>query len=377
MRTGRRAAALIVAVGLASCAPRSQPPAAAPTPPGPFIAEALDVDPEDVYIRVVDVGPGLCVIIRAPGDHFMVYDAGHWVGQHCVAAVRELVTTDAIDLLVISHSDGDHLGDAADILAENAVSLTLLAGEPRETTAWKDLVAALATEVTQGGSVHNLQSVPLVPGRTIPLGEAVVTLVAGWKEWTAAGLTASERRNAISVVVRLDYRGRSVLFTGDTVGRRLNDPDSACKDAEKIMVDNHVAGTVSLKADVLIASHHGANNGSSDCFIQAIAPQFVVFSSGHDHEHPTLGAATRFLNKACRSRTSSARTSATMSRARSSGRSGRCRGAAIRAAMMMWRSHYEDPALWMSITSELPKAAIPESGRRRHISCALRSTGHR
>jgi competence protein ComEC len=297
MRTGRHSAALIVAVGLASCAPRTQPPAAAPTPPGPFIVEALDVDPEDVYIRVVDVGPGLCVIICAPGDHFMVYDAGHWVGQHCVAAVRELVTTDAIDLLVISHSDGDHLGDAADILAENAVSLTLLAGEQRETAAWKDLVAALATEVTEGGSVHNLQSVPLVTGRTIPLGEAVVTLVAGWKEWTAAGPTASERLNAISVVVRLDYRGRSVLFTGDTVGRRLNDPDSACKDAEKIMVDNHVAGTVSLKADVLIASHHGANNGSSDCFIQAIAPQFVVFSSGHDHEHPTLGATTRFLNR--------------------------------------------------------------------------------
>jgi beta-lactamase superfamily II metal-dependent hydrolase len=237
------------------------------------------------------------VVIRAPGDHFMVYDAGHWVGQHCIAAVRELVTTQNIDLLVISHSDADHLGDAARILDENAVRLTLLAGEPRDTASWKNLVAALATEVTQGGSVHNLQSVPLVPGRTIPLGEATVTLVAGWKEWTGPGLTASERRNAISVVIRLDYRGRSVLFTGDTVGRRLDDPDDSCKDAEKLMVDNHAAGTVSLKADVLVASHHGANNGSSDCFIQAIAPQFVVFSSGHRYEHPTLAAATRFLNR--------------------------------------------------------------------------------
>src|SRR5687767_6377211 len=89
---------------LATCGPRSRPPTAAPAGPE-RIAMALDVDPDDVYIRIVDVGPGLCAVIRAPGGHFMVYDAGHWVGQHCIQAVRDLVTTDGIDLLVISHSD--------------------------------------------------------------------------------------------------------------------------------------------------------------------------------------------------------------------------------------------------------------------------------
>jgi hypothetical protein len=36
----------------------------------------------------------------------------------------------------------------------------------------------------------------------------------------------------------------------------------------------------------------GANNGSSACFIQSIAPQFVVFS---DYQHPTKDAATRSM----------------------------------------------------------------------------------
>jgi hypothetical protein len=31
------------------------------------------------------------------------------------------------------------------------------------------------------------------------------------------------------------------------------------------------------------------------CFIQAINPQFVIFASGHDHQHPTKAAADRFL----------------------------------------------------------------------------------
>ena len=31
-------------------------------------ALAIDVGPNDVYIRVVDVGPGLCTVTEVPGD---------------------------------------------------------------------------------------------------------------------------------------------------------------------------------------------------------------------------------------------------------------------------------------------------------------------
>ena len=62
------------------------------------------------------------------------------------------------------------------------------------------------------------------------------------------------------------------------------------------MVDR--ATDLSLKSDVLTASHHGGNNASATCFIQAIQPQFVVFSAGHDHQHPTSDAAARFLTHA-------------------------------------------------------------------------------
>jgi competence protein ComEC len=279
-----------------ACAARSTPPPPSGPGPKPIIAmAALDVDPSDVYVRIVDVGPGLCVVVRIPDGHTMVFDGGHWVGQQCIKAVRELVTAETIDLMVISHSDSDHLGDAADILKEKRVLQTVLAGEIRETATWKDFFAELVNEVATGGSVHNLQSVPLTPGSSRRLGEATVTFIAGWGHWTGQGPTESERRNAISVVVRLEYRGRSVLFTGDTVGKRLNDGDNACKDAEKVMVDRHKAGEVSLKSDVVVASHHGGNNGSATCFIQAIDPRFVVFSSGHDHQHPTDAAANRFI----------------------------------------------------------------------------------
>ena len=64
--------------------------------------------------RIVDVGPGLCTVTIAPGEErsaVMVYDGGHWQGRACRNAVREMVVGDTIDLLVLSHSDADHLGE--------------------------------------------------------------------------------------------------------------------------------------------------------------------------------------------------------------------------------------------------------------------------
>lgn len=188
---------------------------------------------------------------------------------------------------MVSHGDADHLGEARALLAAFNVRQVIRDGMVRTSAAWGAFHDAVALEVRDGTSVMNLQSVPLVPGTTIALGDATVTLVAGWGAWTGPGLSAAERRNAVSIVVRLDFAGSSILYTGDTVGRRITDSASACKDAEAFMVANHDAGTVSLKANVIIAPHHGADNGSAG-FIER------VFSAGHEYQHPRRNAAERY-----------------------------------------------------------------------------------
>ena len=44
---------------------------------------AAALEPEDgaVFVRVVDVGAGLCCVVKMPGDHYMIYDAGYWQGS--------------------------------------------------------------------------------------------------------------------------------------------------------------------------------------------------------------------------------------------------------------------------------------------------------
>lgn len=260
---------------------------------------ALDAQDDTLRIRVVDVGAGLCTLTRVPGGAVMVYDAGHWLGGRCAAAVQAaLPLGDTIDLLVLSHSDSDHLGDAPTLLGQYTVRRIVWTGFRRPgVNTWEQTNRAIAEEVMlEGASVRSLASHPLTVPDTIALGPATVTLLAGWGRWTlSTGLSESERRNVVSIVVRLDYGEASVLYGGDTVGRRIGDASTACKDAEAWMVANHDAARATLRADVLIAPHHGADNGSARCFIDAVRPEWVVFSSGHDFEHPRAAAVARFL----------------------------------------------------------------------------------
>ncbi|MHC4698763.1 MAG: hypothetical protein ACYTFA_18695 [Planctomycetota bacterium] len=52
---------------------------------------------------------------------------------------------------------------------------------------------------------------------------------------------------------------------------------------------------VKIDSDVLIAPHHGADNGSSTDFIRAISSNFVVFPAGHKYKHPRAKAAARHI----------------------------------------------------------------------------------
>ena len=43
-------------------------------------SHALQPEPNAVFARVIDSGAALCVVVAMPGDHYMIYDAGNYVG---------------------------------------------------------------------------------------------------------------------------------------------------------------------------------------------------------------------------------------------------------------------------------------------------------
>ena len=60
------------------------------------------------------------------------------------------------------------------------------------------------------------------------------------------------------------------------------------KEAESYLVKHNV----NLKADVLVAPHHGSHTSSSQQFLEAVSPSVVLFSTGYRNHyhfpHPTV-----------------------------------------------------------------------------------------
>lgn len=258
----------------------------------------VSLDDQPLEMRVIDVGAGLCCVIKLPGPKYMIYDGG-W-GAKTMDKIREIIPNGAtVDLLVLSHSDADHLAAVPGICEAYHVKRVVRPGyhKAKVTETWKKADAAIAAEVANDGCEEtNLADESLTFGDRQKIGAASVYFVAGWDqppaEWGFKKDTA-EYINAGSIVVRIVYKKKSILICGDSVGRDIGDPAVECIAAEKAMVDKK--STVTINSDVMVAPHHGADNGSSTDFIKAVSPDWVIFSAGHKFEHPRAATAERFI----------------------------------------------------------------------------------
>ncbi|MGC3970907.1 MAG: MBL fold metallo-hydrolase [Pirellulales bacterium] len=265
-----------------------------------LVAPAAAQNAPRLQVKVVDVGAGLCCIVTAPGPRYMIFDAGNYEdrGVTAMTAIEAAIPFGSdIDLLVVSHGDADHIAAVPFICQNYKVRQVWREGFARPTQTWQRADEAIRREATDEGCLDfNLQAFDIDPGYQIPLGEATVTFIAGFSDIPSSWLPLSEGENvnARSVVARVDFGQSSILFTGDTVGRHIGNDDDVCIAAERTMVDR--AAEASIDVDVVIAPHHGADNGSSQAFIQAMSPRYVVFSAGSKHGHPSRNAANRYLN---------------------------------------------------------------------------------
>ncbi|MEE7564165.1 MBL fold metallo-hydrolase [Vibrio cholerae] len=261
---------------------------------GLLILSALNVQiaHSQVDVRVVDVGAGLCVLAHDTVlDSFFLYDAGRWDNRICSDYVNSVVAGKDIELIVISHADSDHLGNLEQILTRNNAKHIIHTGYPRyRVESWRKANIAISNAARRGTTVYSLSSTSLGAIQSpVQVGNMSIELLYGLGDWSGEYLAENERRNAISIVVRMSAYGKSVFFSGDLVGRHDDDPMDTCSYSESELLSSGK----NLNADVLIAPHHGANNASSSCFLRAVSPSYVIFSAGHKYQHPRQRTVNR------------------------------------------------------------------------------------
>lgn len=239
---------------------------------------------------IVDVGSGLCSITNYNGI-YIIYDAGHFRNKFCYQKIIDLEPeNNNIKYLFISHLDSDHIGNASQILDNFNVANIIEPGYRRDNIGvWRDFNKSLANSVLNGSSVIRLsnESTPFI--REFSIDDLTIKALYGESIWNGDSLSLSERRNASSIVLKYEYKGKSILFTGDIIGLHSN---SDCSITEKWLVNNNSA---ELKSDILIVPHHGSSSASSDCFLDRVEPKYIVFPSGHKYAHPRKESAERIL----------------------------------------------------------------------------------
>jgi competence protein ComEC len=108
-----------------------------------------------------------------------------------------------------------------------------------------------------------------------PFGGMQVEVLSPPSEYRAN----AQAKNNDSLVMRLCFRGASVLLEGD---------------AERV-VEERLVATHDLHADVLKVGHHGSATSTTTGFIRAVQPRWAVISvgEGNNFGHPRMETLER------------------------------------------------------------------------------------
>ncbi|WP_100640973.1 DNA internalization-related competence protein ComEC/Rec2 [Alteromonas facilis] len=197
--------------------------------------------PNDWQVHVFDVGQGTAVAITQ-GQRALLYDTGPGVPERSSIARQVILPfmhahgIYTLDFLIVSHFDNDHAGGLHDV--------------------------STALSIHQHIDAHDCsRREPVMWGR---LSIQVMWPIAASKH------AREQQENTYSCVVKVSDGTTSVLLTGDIDN-----------DAELALVRHQVATRqADLKAEILIAPHHGSKTSSSYAFIGAVQPEHVIFTTG-------------------------------------------------------------------------------------------------
>jgi competence protein ComEC len=225
--------------------------------------------PSDWAIVACDVGQGDAVVVRVGAGQALLLDTGPPDADLAVC-LRGLGIRQ-VPMVILSHYHADHAGGLPELLAGWPVGLLLV-----NQTAAPGAASALALAEAHGTTVMVAQT-----GQWFTLGEATVEVVSPAPRTLPAanGAEDSSAENDLSLVVRVEVAGVSLLATGDleTAGQQAL-----------------VRRGVGLGVDILKVPHHGSARQDDD-FLAATGARIALISVGQNNSygHPAASTITR------------------------------------------------------------------------------------
>lgn len=243
----------------------------------------------DGALQIFNVEHGACALLTMPSTgscHRILIDCGHnsttrwYPGEHL-----QLMGIDQLQLLVVTNYDEDHVSGFRNLI-ERGVSIHQILRNPAVTPA---TIAHLKTEDGMGPGIDALVRVLTYVPQVDVVGNQFPLPYGVRMEWFWNPYPYFEDENNLSLVLVLDVYGFKFMFPGDmeTAGFR------------NLLNTNVRFRAVVGEIHVLVAAHHGRNNGICEEMFDTwrCRPKLIVISDDYK-QYITQETANYYGSKA-------------------------------------------------------------------------------
>ena len=206
-----------------------------------------------IDIRCIDVGQGDAILVKTNKNKNILIDGGgsmtYDVGENILVPYLLDMRTTHIDAIFSSHSDEDHLNGILSAIENFSVGKIFIAKNAYGYDELYKLAKAKSIEICE-----------VTKDDVIKIDDAIFKIIAPDRSIDDKDV------NAYSLVFKLIYGDRSMLFTGD-----IN------QDTE-LKLQN-------VKSDILKVAHHGSNTSSGLAFLYKVKPKVSIIQVGKNNKY--------------------------------------------------------------------------------------------
>lgn len=212
-------------------------------------------------VSFLDIGQGDSIFIESPTGMQVLVDGGP--NNNLMKEISKVLPwyDRHIDMLVITNPDKDHYEGFIPFLKRFKTDVVFEPGTTNKNSAYQSLENEIKNK--------KIPKILARRGQIIDLGGGVYLEVI-FPDRDVSGLSPNDG----SIVMRLVYGETSVLLQGDSTSN----------------IEHYLLGLggEKLTSTILKAGHHGSKTSSSDEYVKAVSPEWVVISAGINnmYSHP-------------------------------------------------------------------------------------------